>query len=178
MYLETSCFEMTARKQCFLTIYVLHRHRGYCFGCFFQLFPIVRNIWPHLFSFTILYTVSGDSHTCTGRDSLVPRPETASLGTRLRQRCHVGAVDCSCTISCRRSARGMCSMNISSFFCDCSMGHKRLWYISILNRDDVFFTILSKKPLSLLGALYVRTEVSEKQCNIAYTPSEFRLGLP
>ena len=51
---------MTARKQCFLTIYVLHRHRGYCFGCFF---PIIRNIWPHLFSFTILYTVSGHSHT-------------------------------------------------------------------------------------------------------------------
>ena len=55
--------EMTARKQCFLTIYVLHRHRGYCFGCFFQLFPIIRNVWPHLFSFAILYTVSGHSHT-------------------------------------------------------------------------------------------------------------------
>ena len=45
MHLETSCFEMTARKQCFLTIYdivhVLHRHHGYCFGCFF---PIIRNI--------------------------------------------------------------------------------------------------------------------------------------
>ena len=64
MHLETSCFEMTARKQCFLTIDVLHRHHGYCFGCFFQLFPIIRNIWPHLSSFTIqLYTVSGHSHT-------------------------------------------------------------------------------------------------------------------
>ena len=30
---------------------------------FFHLFPIIRNIWPHLFSFTILYTVSGHSHT-------------------------------------------------------------------------------------------------------------------
>ena len=29
-------------------------------------------------------------------------------------KCYVGAVDCSCTISCRRSARGMCSMNTSS----------------------------------------------------------------
>ena len=54
VHLEISCYEMTARKQCFLTIYVLHRHRGYCFGCFFQLFPIIRNIWPHLFSFTIV----------------------------------------------------------------------------------------------------------------------------
>ena len=53
VHLETSCFEMTARKQCFLTIYVLHRHHGYCFGCFFQLFPIICNIWPHLSSFTI-----------------------------------------------------------------------------------------------------------------------------
>ena len=53
VHLETSWFEMTARKQCFLTIYVLHRHHGYCFGCFFQLFPIIRNIWPHLSSFTI-----------------------------------------------------------------------------------------------------------------------------
>ena len=26
---------------------------------FFQLFPIIRNVWPHLFSFAILYTVSG-----------------------------------------------------------------------------------------------------------------------
>ena len=50
-------------KQCFLTIYVLHRHHGYCFGCFFQLFPIIRNIWPHFSSFTIVYTVSGHSHT-------------------------------------------------------------------------------------------------------------------
>ena len=44
------CFEMTARKQCLLTIYVLHGCCGYCFGCFFQLFPIIRNILLHLSS--------------------------------------------------------------------------------------------------------------------------------
>ena len=32
-----------------------------------------------------------------------------------RQRCHV---DCSCTVSCRRSTRGMCSMNTSSWKCN------------------------------------------------------------
>ena len=50
VHLETSCFEMTARKH---TIYVLHRHRDYGLGCLFQLFPIIRNIWPHLINFTI-----------------------------------------------------------------------------------------------------------------------------
>ena len=44
-------------------IYVLHGCRDYCLGCFFQLFPIICNIWPHLFSFTILYMVSGHSPT-------------------------------------------------------------------------------------------------------------------
>ena len=50
---ETSCFEMTTRKQYFPAIYVLHRLRDYCLRCHFQLFPIIRSIWPHLFSFTI-----------------------------------------------------------------------------------------------------------------------------
>ena len=60
VHLETSCFEMTARKQYFPTIYVLYRRRDNCLSCFFQLF---RNIWPYLFSFVVVYTVSGHSHT-------------------------------------------------------------------------------------------------------------------
>ena len=32
---------MTATKQCFLTIYVLHRHRGYRFGCFFYSYLLL-----------------------------------------------------------------------------------------------------------------------------------------
>ena len=111
VHLETSCFEMTARKQYFPTIYVLHRRRDYCLGCCFQLFPIICNIWPHLFSFNmhvVVYTVSGHSNTL---DMAIHEHSIAPFNAH-RQRCHV---DCSCTVSCRRSVRGMCSMNTSGF---------------------------------------------------------------
>ena len=81
------------------------------FRLFFQLFPIIRNIWPHLSSFTIyIYTVSGHSHTLdmaihenSIRDSRLGRDVT-SIVAALHASWHVA----------RRSARGMCSMNTSS----------------------------------------------------------------
>ena len=58
VHLETSCFEMTARKQCFMYF----RHRGYCFGCCFQLAISYysQHLAPPLHN---VYMVSGNSHT-------------------------------------------------------------------------------------------------------------------
>ena len=59
----TKSFVIFVRK--FFVSSVLYRRRDYCLGCFFQLFSIIRNIWPRFFSFNmhvVVYTVSGHSH--------------------------------------------------------------------------------------------------------------------
>ena len=93
---------MTARKQCFLTIYVLHRHRGYCFCCFFSSYFL---LFVTFGSTSPVYTVSGHSHTLDMNTVYA----IAALFDAHRQRCHV---DCSCTaciLACRRSwQRGVC----------------------------------------------------------------------
>ena len=103
---------MTARKQCFLTVYVLHIHHGYCFGCFSSYFLLFVTFGP---------TSPASQYSIYGKRSLphlgYGRPYTntvAALFDAHRQRCHV---DCNCTacILAWRSARGMCSMNTSSY---------------------------------------------------------------
>jgi len=43
---------------------MLHEYCGCCFCCFFQLYPIIHNIWPHLSqSESCVYTVASHSHT-------------------------------------------------------------------------------------------------------------------
>ena len=102
---------MTARKQCYLTIYVLHRHRGYCFGCFSSYFLLFVTFGPTSPASQYIYnTVSGHSHTLdmaihknSIRDSRLGRDVT-SIVAALHASWHVA----------RPSARGMCSMNTSS----------------------------------------------------------------
>ena len=121
MHLETSCFQMTARKQYFPTIYVATSQTLWLlFRLFSKLFPIIRNIWLHLFSFTI----------CT---LLCIRYRVKRSLSHLDMAIHVhehSIRDSTCSVrigrdvtivaalylSCRRFARGMCSINTSSFF--------------------------------------------------------------
>ena len=112
VHLETSCFEMTARKQSrsmyFTDIMAIV---SAVFSSYFLLFVTFGPTSPA--SQYFVYTVSGHSHTL---DMAIHKYTNtvyaiAALFDEHRQRCHV---DCSCILACRRSARGMCSMNTSS----------------------------------------------------------------
>ena len=134
VHLETSCFKMTARKQCFLTIYVLHRHHGYCFGCFSSSFLLFVTFGPTSPASHAIYTVSGHSHTLdmaihvhenSIRDSRLGRDVT-SIVAALHASWHVA----------RRSARGMCSMNTSSLLNVFGL-YQTEWVIAVLTEVRV-----------------------------------------
>ena len=80
------------------------RRRDYCFGCFSSY---IHNILALQYAVVEYNMVSGHSHTlvrvCTNTADVIARVQSASA-----------EIECSCTVSSRRSTRGMCSMNTSS----------------------------------------------------------------
>ena len=119
-YLETSCFEVTARKQCFLAIYVYFTDivaivSAVFFASYFLLFVTFCPTSPTSQFNMLIYGKRSLPHLGYGH-ARTQYTRSAALFDAHRQRCHV---DCSCTaciLACRRSARGMCSMNTSSVF--------------------------------------------------------------
>ena len=58
VHLETSCFKMTAKKV-FSHDLCTSQASWLLFRLFFQQFPIIRHIWPHLTSFNIICCIYG-----------------------------------------------------------------------------------------------------------------------